>query len=102
MLTTITTLAVIGWVVGLVYDLSSPKVEDPRMHAFLAIISCMLLWDQYGWASCIIGLLETVYAVLVIIHYRDRWKFIGHEARMKRESPESRIRHIIEDMSESS
>lgn len=101
MLTTITILASVGWFAGILWDLLFPKVEDPRLHMVLAVISCMLLWERLAWLSCIIGFCETLYAVLVIIHYVERWKFIGHQARMKRESQDARLRDIFNEMSAS-
>ncbi len=59
MLNSIMIISLCGWILGIFYDLLSPKVEDPRLHIFIATITILSWW------------------ALAILHYIERWNHIG-------------------------
>ncbi len=77
MLNSIMIISLCGWILGIFYDLLSPKVEDPRLHIFIATITILSWWESHLWLSCLVIVVTVLYAALAILHYIERWNHIG-------------------------
>jgi phosphate/sulfate permease len=90
MLKLIADVAIICWIISLLYEIISPKVEDPRALIGLSLITALAWEDLNIVVSVIVSIAGGLFALIVLYYYRQRWKDIGYRERKLREAKELR------------